>query len=202
MIQGQILSESERCKLISKILQNYNCKKVVEIGTWKGLGSTLCILNSMSQDSEFITLESNKTFYDIAKQNLISYQEKLKMIYGRIVSIEEVNQFVSTLSLDHERQIWLKDDISNLNSSPNVIDEIFNEIDFLLLDGGEFSTYNEWTKLKDRTKIVALDDINEIKTNKIFNELSQDDKYELLDITKEGNGFCVFIKKNGTNSIK
>jgi hypothetical protein len=159
------------------------------------MGSTLCILNSITPSSEFITLESNKTFYDIAKSNLVLYQDKLKMIYGTIVSIDEVNSFVSNLNLDSERENWLKEDLINLELCPNVLNEISNEIDFLLLDGGEFSTYKEWEKLKSRTKIVALDDIGETKTRQIYQELSEDIDYELIGSTQEGNGFCVFIKK-------
>jgi len=44
-------------------------------------------------------------------------------------------------------------------------------------------------------KIVALDDIREIKTKQIYLELSEDNNYELIDSTSEGNGFCIFIKK-------
>jgi len=194
-LQGQILMSSERCELITKVIQEYNCQKIVEIGTWKGMGSTLCILKSMSTTSEFITLESNKIFYDIAKSNLELYQDKLKMVYGTIVSIDEVNSFVSNLNLDKERQTWLNEDLHNLELCPNVLNEILPEIDFLFLDGGEFSTYKEWEKLKSRTKIVALDDIRETKTKQIYLELSEDNNYELIDSTSEGNGFCVFIKK-------
>jgi predicted O-methyltransferase YrrM len=98
--QGQIIISSERCELIIKTIQEHNCQKIVEIGTWKGMGSTLCILNSMTPTSKFITLESNKTFYDIAKNNLESFQDKVKMIYGTIVSIDEFNTYVSNLNLD------------------------------------------------------------------------------------------------------
>jgi hypothetical protein len=149
----------------------------------------------MTPTSEFITLESNKTFYEIAKNNLEPFQDKVKIIYGTIVSIDEVNSFVSNLNLDKERQTWLNEDLLNLELCPNVLNEILTEIDFLLLDGGEFSTYREWEKLKSRTKIVALDDIRETKTKQIYLELSKDNDYELIGSTSEGNGFCVFIKK-------
>jgi hypothetical protein len=117
------------------------------------------------------------------------------MIYGTIVSIDEVNSFVSNLNLDSERQNWLKEDLINLELCPNVLNEILTEIDFLLLDGGEFSTYREWEKLKSRTKIVALDDVGETKTRQIHQELSEDINYELIGSTQEGNGFYIFIKK-------
>lgn len=195
-VQGQMISSSERGQILKKTIQNYNCKKIVEIGTWKGMGSTLCILESMLPDSEFVTLESNKTFFDIAVNNLKEYEGKFKMVYGSIVSYDEVSSFSSNYNLESFKQEWLKEDLDNINMCPNVIDEIPSEIDFLLLDGGEFSTYPEWNKLKNRTKIVALDDIREIKTSLIHHELTNDKNYELLEKTNDGNGFSIFKKIN------
>jgi hypothetical protein len=191
-----MIQSSERGQILKKTIQNYNCKKIVEIGTWKGMGSTLCILESMLPDSEFVTLESNKTFFDIAVNNLKEYEGKFKMVYGSIVSYDEVSSFSSNYNLESFKQEWLKEDLDNINMCPNVIDEILDEIDFLLLDGGEFSTYPEWNKLKERTKIVALDDIREIKTSLIHHELINDKNYELLEKTNDGNGFSIFKKIN------
>ena len=195
-VQGQMISSSERGQILKKTIQNYNCKKIVEIGTWKGMGSTLCILESMLPDSEFVTLESNKTFFDIAVNNLKEYEGKFKMVYGSIVSYDELSSFSSNYNLESFKQEWLKEDLDNINMCPNVIDEIPSEIDFLLLDGGEFSTYPEWNKLKNKTKIVALDDIREIKTSLIHHELTNDKNYELLEKTNDGNGFSIFKKIN------
>lgn len=195
-VQGQMIQSSERGQLLQSTIKNNNCKTIVEIGTWKGMGSTLCILESMLPDSNFITLESNKTFYDIALSNLKNYEGKFKMVYGSIVSYEEVKSFSSNYNLEPFKQEWLKEDLDNINLCPNVINEIPNEIDFLLLDGGEFSTYPEWNKLKERTKIVALDDIREIKTSLIHHELSNDKNYELIEKTNDGNGFSIFKKIN------
>lgn len=195
-VQGQMTQSSERGTLLQKTIQNNNCKIIVEIGTWKGMGSTLCILESMLPDSDFTTLESNKTFYDIAVSNLKPYEGKFKMIYGSIVSYDEVESFASNHNLESVKQEWLKEDLYNINLCPNVIGEIPSEIDFLLLDGGEFSTYPEWNKLKERTKIVALDDIREIKTSLIHHELTNDKNYELLEKTNDGNGFSIFKKIN------
>lgn len=191
-----MIQSSERGKLLQSTIQNNKCKIIVEIGTWKGMGSTLCILESMLPDSEFTTLESNKTFYDIAIINLKKYEGKFKMIYGSIVSYEEVESFTSNYNLEPFKQQWLNEDLYNISQCPNVINEIPSEIDFLLLDGGEFSTYNEWIKLKNRTKIVALDDVREIKTSLIHHELINDENYELLEETSEGNGFSIFKKIN------
>lgn len=194
-VNGQITTSTERGTLLKKTIKKYSCEKILEIGTWKGLGSTLCILESMNENSKFITIESNKLFFDIASSNLKEFSKNnFKMIYGTIVSSDEVLLYTSNLDLDYTREQWLNDDLINIKLCTNVIDDIFDKIDFLLLDGGEFSTYTEWIKLKDRTTIVAIDDINEIKTKQIYKELIGDSNYELIESSQEGNGFAIFKK--------
>lgn len=192
--QGQMLPITERGNILKKILTFYNPINIVEIGTWKGMGSTLCILESINDKSNFISIESNQTFHNIAKENLKKFNEKVCLEYGRIIEIEDVFDFIKNIILTNDQQQWLNDDINNFKTCPNILHKIPENIDFLLLDGGEFSTYKEWYKLKDRSKIIALDDINVLKCEKIFNELKNDTNYSLLEHTEEGNGFCVFIK--------
>jgi len=191
--QGQITPDTKRGQIIKSVLNNSNCQSILEIGTWKGLGTTLCILESINNTCNFITLESNIDMYNIAKNNLKNY--KLTMIYGSIVKTNEILKFVKEISINEEQKIWLAGDINELNKCPYVLDLIPNKLDFLLLDGGEFSTYLEWLKLKDRSTVVALDDITQLKTNRIFNELKKDNNYDLVDMTDEGNGFAIFKKK-------
>jgi hypothetical protein len=193
--QGQMLEHSERGKILIEIIKEIKPKNVVEIGTWKGLGSTKCIIDSIDNGSNFISIESNYNFYNVAKNNLTNYLDKVNLVYGTIVTDKDVNEFVSDKNLTEEQKKWLLEDLENLSKCENIIESIPPEIDFLLLDGGEFSTYSEWQILKSRTKMVALDDIIELKTKQIYEELINDDNYELVIETPEGNGFCVFKKK-------
>lgn len=192
---GQINKKTLRWKLIQEFLEQNEVNTIVEIGTWKGMGSTLCILENKSENANFITLETDKQNYEIAKINLSDYQNKLKMINGRIIEIDEIKNFISDIDLSSEQQSWLNNDLVNFENTLNVIEQLPEKIDFLLLDGGEFSTYPEWVKLKNRTKVVALDDIYVLKCNKIFKELSNDSNYEKISETSEGHGFSIF-KKN------
>jgi predicted O-methyltransferase YrrM len=191
---GQINKKTLRWKLIQEFLEQNEVNTIVEIGTWKGMGSTLCILENKSENANFITLETDKQNYEIAKINLSDYQNKLKMINGRIIEIDEIKNFISDINLNSEQQSWLNDDLVNFENTLNVIEQLPEKIDFLLLDGGEFSTYPEWVKLKNRTKVVALDDIYVLKCNKIFKELSNDSNYEKISETSEGHGFSIFKK--------
>lgn len=199
-IKGQILENSLFANFIDKIMQEYSPKNIVEIGTWKGLGSTKRIINAIIKNnlnSNFISLETNKVFYEEAKQNLNEYTNYVNLIYGRIVEIIDVENFVLSHQLTYQEQGWFNEDISNLIATPNVINFIPEEIDFLLLDGGEFSTYPEWLKLKDRSKIIALDDTNTTKCKKIKQQIlsGKHPSYEIIIDSNDRNGFMFLRKK-------
>jgi hypothetical protein len=144
----------------------------------------------------FLSLETNKSFYDIAVENLKSHQDKVELIYGRIVEKDEILNFVQTINLNRWEEQWLKEDLENVDNSENVLNKIPENIDLLLLDGGEFSTYPEWLKLRDRSSIIMLDDTTVTKCKKINDELKSSENYTLVFETFEGNGFSVFKKIN------
>jgi len=192
MNDGQIIAGTERYDIIKKTINEFNPKTILEIGTWKGMGSTKCILDCISEGVEFYSLESNKEFFDIAKNNLKEYDNKFNQIFGKIIETEKVIDYVKDYTLSKDEETWLEEDILNFKSCDNVINLIPEKIDLLLLDGGEFSTYLEWLILKERVKIVMLDDIDVFKCKRIYEELIKNTNYSLLYKTEEGNGFCVF----------
>jgi hypothetical protein len=196
MAQGQITENTERCEIIKNVINTYKPNTILEIGTWKGLGSTKCIIDSITDDVSFLSLETNKSFYDIATENLKGYQNKVKLIYGRIVEKDEILNFVQTINLNRWEEQWLREDLENVDKCENVLNEIPEKIDLLLLDGGEFSTYSEWLKLKDRSTIIMLDDTTVTKCKKINDELKSSENYTLIFETLEGHGFSVFKKIN------
>ena len=115
-VQGQITPDTLRGKAIKSTIQKNDCNRIVEIGTWKGMGTTLCILQSMKEGCDFTTLESNITMHESAKNNLKEYKDKVKMIYGSISEINEINKFVSDVYLDNQQKGWLAEDIENVKN--------------------------------------------------------------------------------------
>lgn len=196
MTQGQITENTERCEIIKNVINTYKPNIILEIGTWKGLGSTKCIIDSITDNVSFLSLETNKSFYDIATENLKGYENKVKLIYGRIVEKDEILNFVRTINLNRWEEQWLREDLENVDKCENILNEIPEKIDLLLLDGGEFSTYSEWLKLKDRSTIITLDDTTVTKCKKINDELKSSENYTLIFETLEGHGFSVFKKIN------
>jgi hypothetical protein len=201
--QGQILDGSQFGVWIDKIITEYKPNTIVEIGTWKGLGSTKRIIDSIIKNKitpNFLSLESNQSFYDIANINLKNYLDIVTLILGRIIESEDIQDFISKNTISNQMYKWLESDLKDYLICKNVINKIPSKIDFLLLDGGEFSTYIEWRILKDRCNIVALDDSLILKCKQIREELLNDTDYTLIVDSSDRNGFTIF-KKNEYNTI-
>jgi len=74
---------------------------------------------------------------------------------------------------------------------PN-LPEIF---DIILLDGGEFTTWYEYNLIKDKCKILILDDTNTSKCKKIKEDILQNkDTWKIIINSNERNGILICEK--------
>jgi hypothetical protein len=198
-INGQILPNTNFCNNIYSIILEYKPKNILEIGTWRGLGSTKCIIDAIISDNltcNFISLESNLQFYTEAKFNLNKYLSYVNLLHGRIVEITDIFDYIKIhkISLNNK---WLLSDLNDMKNNKNVINMLPNNIDFCLFDGGEYSTYTEWILLKDRIHIIALDDTKTDKCRLIRQEILQKIKnYNILVDSDDRNGFMIIENKN------
>ena len=196
---GQITPYNLVGQTIIKYVKQNDLKNIVEIGTWNGLGSTRCFLLALegNNTTNFFTLETNEEKLQIAKKNLISLISKnCNFLWGSILKssdIQNTEQIFPELIRNSEFRRWNSLDIQNINLSPNVLDKIPDTIDFLLLDGGEFTTYYEFLILFPRcTKFIALDDVNVSKCREIRRILKLDPKWKEIYHINERNGFSLF----------
>lgn len=197
---GQICRGSVLGELIYSIVSNETSKTIVEIGLWKGMGSTKCILDALidSKKKNFVvySLEINKKFYDEALNNLKPVLDNLDasnihLLYGSILNENEVPKFESSEMVSQ----WYFEDVNNIKLAPK-IKALPKVIDVLILDGGEYTTYPEYLKLKQRSKIIILDDVNSYKNKKVRQELLVDSDFELqYEDLVDRNGYSIFKKK-------
>ena len=178
---------------------------IVELGTWNGMGTTKCVYDSIvennKKDYQVYSLESNEKFYNQAIINLPKL-ENFNMILGRIVEVCDLinidecdDKFFVPISNKEIIKGWLVEDLHNYESIENVLDKMPNQIDLLILDGGEFSSLAEFNKLKDRTTYFVLDDTLLIKNNEVANIMRNDSRYQILyDNTSDRNGFLISKK--------
>ena len=198
---GQINLGTTYGNLIYDLTRREDVNTIVEIGTWNGEGSTMCVIKSLMDlkiKKEFISLELYPDMYEKANLFLSKYKDYVTLLNGRIIEYEDAFWFdhnsINFMSDEHAR-LYYKKDLDYLKTTIDVFEKIPEKIDLLILDGGEYTTYPEWVKLKDRTKIVVLDDSKILKCSKIRQEILDSGNYQILyDNLNVRNGFSVFEK--------
>ena len=196
---GQINLNNEAGLHIKKICERVDVNNIVEIGTWNGRGSTLCIYNAIKDTSKrLISLETCKEMYDIAF-DFYKDKKEASIINGYISNeLLDFDSLDDSFFTDYDKNTklsWYQEDLNNISKCKNVLDLIPDEIDFLILDGGEFSSWQEYLILKDRSKIIFLDDT---RPPTIKNCMARKDLIEtrkmIADNLNDRNGYCIFEK--------
>ncbi len=201
---GQIDPRGGVGQYLIQFLQNQpDIQTLVEIGTWNGMGSTRCILMGLQGKTytSFQSYECNREKQEFAKnalQTLLTANDQL--IWGSILIPNECStafQVFPELRENAMFQQWHSYDMQNMERCPYVWDMVPQEIDFLLLDGGEFTTHFEFHKLLPRcTKFIALDDVNVSKCKGIRETLKQSTEWGEILYMPERNGFSLFAHVN------
>lgn len=206
---GQINRGSRFGEIIYTLAKDPRFHTFLEVGTWNGQGSTKCFIDALLEREDkylFMSLEDDRGFHDAAARYWKDkIDERVQLVYGTVVRAEEMMKeeevrahplFVKQTLKDHYN-LYYKSDIANSGTAPLVLERIPRQIDVLLLDGGEFSGYAEWSKLRNRgLRVVLLDDINTMKNSTVCEELRHDKGWTLvLEDRKDRNGFALFMRR-------
>jgi hypothetical protein len=204
--QGQITTQSECGIQLVKLLQEEAGKSIhtiVEIGTWNGCGSTLCIVKGIYGRTiqSVQSLECNREKHLSALDNLDGYlDDKMFLLWGTIVDprrirSEEYKKHFPTLHSSQRHRGWFDIDIKNCEECPNVLSQIPERIDLLVLDGGEYTTLSEFEILLPRcASYIVLDDTKEDKCRECRVRLLADSSWSEILHLDERNGFSIFKK--------
>jgi hypothetical protein len=130
---------------------------------------------------------------------LYSHNDKIHIL-NEVIWNEEPSDFYEIFPqclTDTKYKHWNEVDIINMKkcnlflNRPNIPDMF----DVLLLDGGEFTTYYEFQILKNRCKVIMLDDTNADKCKLIVNEIKNDSSWKIIKQNDTRNGFLIAEKK-------
>lgn len=200
-MKGQINLEDEAGKYIFNICQREDVKTILEIGTWNGQGSTFCVYSAIAAtEKKLLSLEVDRDMY-LAARSIYEGKREVMILHGHIS--DELIDFEAldpSFFSDYDRSLkhyWYSEDLANTKATPNLLEVMPKQIDFLILDGGEFSSWSEYQLLKDRSKIIFLDDTRPptIKNYKAREDLlSSKDYRPIVDKLDARNGFCIFEK--------
>ena len=196
---GQINIGSNMGREIYELVANNNFENIVDVGTWNGLGSTYCVLKALEEtknyDTKLYTVELYPDVFEAAKINLKNYLDwpNLFMLNGRLIDYDEAFWFDHRqidFNRDAHARLWYHQDMNLLQRSESVLSKIPDKIDLLILDGGEYTTYPEWQKLKHRVNYFVLDDTRILKCSKIREEILSSNEYEVFsDYLNDRNGY-------------
>ena len=199
---GQICND-EFSNDIRQYASDTKNKTFLEIGTWNGLGSTRAFSEGFSKRSTVEGDNSDYIFYSL-ECNADKCADAAKL-YANNPNIHILNEVIwnqepadfydvfpqckSNSTFKH----WHEVDILNMQKCAVFLDrpEIPPMFDVLLLDGGEFTTYYEFQLLKNRCKILMLDDTNVDKCTKIVQEIEKDPSWRILKRVNVRNGYLI-----------
>ena len=199
---GQINRDTKEGQILERLIKQNKIAKVLEIGTWNGLGSTKTILEVLEENIDeyyFTSIESDVIFYKRALKNL---QDKLnknvQILLGRIIEIEELPDIedidFEKFGFDPKNIEWYIQDLRRYKKIKNIYHLLPKEFDLIFLDGGEFSTYPEFLKLYKKTKFLCLDDTDTYKQFDVIKYINENK--DTFEIYEEMTGFAVYKVKN------
>lgn len=198
---GQICND-EFSNDIQSYASNPANKTFLEIGTWNGLGSTKSFADGFAKrpvekDYLFYSLECNADkCADAAK--LYAANPKIHIL-NEVIWNQEPADFYEVFpqcASNPTLQKWHEVDMLNMQKCAVFLDrpDLPAVFDVLLLDGGEFTTYYEFQLLKNRCKILMLDDVNVDKCAKIVEEIRGDPNWHILKHINVRNGYLIAEK--------
>jgi len=200
---GQITPEGQAGQILIRCIKDNKLNTIVDIGTWNGLGSTRCFLLGLvgNTTTRLISLESNKDKHAAAITNLRDMlTDRTELLWGTLLRPEdiptsELTRVFPEITTNTEFARWHSIDIENMKIAPYIFDTLPETIDFVLFDGGEFTTYFEFQRLFPHcARFIALDDVNVSKCSHIRNFLRSHGGWREVESISERNGFSLFKK--------
>lgn len=207
---GQVDIRSEFGHFLSLYAEHPQVQTILEVGTWKGNGTTACVVEGIRRKLEketdssvhFYSLESNVQFL---MEAMGLWMPKalpfLHLLYGRLhtnglLTREQIESNPQFSDVKNHYDLWYEQDVKDYAASPFLDSKYFpHQIQMIVLDGGEFSGYADWEVLKQKNPvIVALDDTNVMKNARVLKELSVDPSWEKRHGSDERNGWAIFVK--------
>ena len=222
--------ESEFSKEIKKIFKEYHPQKILETGTYLGMGTTRSIYDAIQEaeikDVNFHTVEVNPEFYQQALANVFDYDQTGTVIVHNglsvprnllpskeeietitIKAIEDEEIFVDHDEIDRVKKYYDETNFSIVEDDliGKILKEFNYEPDFVLLDSAGHMGKIEFDytiSLIKKKCIIALDDVNHVKHYQSLKLIKSDERFEILHESDEKFGFVIVSFTPAENEVK
>jgi hypothetical protein len=222
LIQPEIIDDSFSFYL-KQITQNTNLKNFLEIGASSGQGSTKTLVNQINLRSDkdlcrYFAIEVS----EIRHKALMEYFQQYKFFRAFNTTSVAITKYPSHFEviffyIRHKTNLnkyplavillWLVREKKYLKSKTNIvakedgISEVqkkfdIDKFDFVLIDGSEFTGFEEMLLIYGAL-VICLDDTNSFKNYKTYQYLKKSQDYQLyVNNPLIRNGFAIFIHKS------
>lgn len=172
----------------------------VDVGAWNGLGSTKCIVQALENKKKghVFSFEIDNVMYAMASQ-IWSDNPYITLSKSRLatsmMTIDEVKNHPNYSNISSQNWMdWYAGELANFDSSD--VGDLPDVVDFVVIDGGEFSGSGDWNAVKDKNpKYVALDDIFTVKTSHIIDDLISSGVWDIKSQGNDRNGWIILQRK-------
>ena len=207
---GQVNEKSVLGKACQDWAKNENYHTYLEVGTWNGLGTTKVIHEALKKRSDsveggytFYSLECNSEKSEIAR--MFYRNEKNVHILNEVLanpSEKELEEAFPVLKDDPVLHSWSSIDNKNIKTAKLFLErqELPEIFDVVLLDGGEFTTLFDFYAIRNRARVLLLDDTNSLKCSKIAEILREDSDWDIVIDDKANLGCLVAERRTFSQS--
>lgn len=197
---GQINMDSDFGMCIYRICIDDSIRNIIEVGSWNGEGSTICVMNAIidKPGSKLYSVECDPRMYQMARNFWSKYNthERLVLMNGtlhnKVADLDMLNQLYNgNIPYYNEHYVPEKHMAEN---SPILDVENITDVDVIILDGGEYTSEEDFNVLiKKNPKFICLDDVNVYKCKNIRQQLLNDGNWQLFDENLgQRHGWSVF----------
>ena len=197
MERGQINMYTPIGKVLFDLIeQDTSIKSILDVGSWNGLGTTLCCVLGATARLVYkpvyiIAVEANPEFFEKGKQAWEKRPGKEMIFFYKghiaesMMTDAEIRAHSTFDGLKPHYDLWYKSDIKHFNESQRL--ELNGQIDLAILDGGEYCGFQDYLAvLKCNPKYLVLDDYKTMKNDKSLEHALK-------------NGFSVVFKNDERN---
>lgn len=186
---GQVQVQYPFGQLIQRYAEDPRFQRYMEIGSWNGKGSTICVgIGFLARrDTPVLhSLEINRERYTEASA-FWEHNPTIRIHHARVLSeLPDVRTVHSSIESE-----WQADDERSFRGADYLNpEEIAPEV--VILDGGEYLTYFEFQKLKQFAKVFILDDTLVAKCKRVDKELSADPDWNLVASGTDRHGWAIY----------
>jgi len=174
---------------IAQTIRACRVQSVIEVGSWDGRGSTTAIMHALEPmpDRRLVCIEPDPQRH-AELQGTVSGKPWISTVCGRSVSREAMTpkSFEEVWRSPYNRLRYPEDEVrrwwGEQRGGPGYLETLTDErFDAALIDGCEFCGWDDYRLLKDRVRVLMLDDVfHAYKCSQAHEHLRSDSQWSCI----------------------